>query len=164
MWIGRNETLHRRDKDDEAKFVSLEAAEIRHYFSQPHLLPVRNQHYCTGSVLHILRSSPANRRRWLRRVRRARAESINDQLRQVRITSFFTRKSNDYISHNNTEQTESTAADSRHYTERRHDVTTSHRPVRLAQMQTRIHHFFPGRPPEPNESERNKSSKSLASK
>ena len=91
IWTGRNESLHNQRQYDETKFMSLEAAEIRHYFSQPHLLPVTEQHYCQGSVLKVLQSRPSNRRRWLRRVRKARSDLLLDQLRQARITSFFTR-------------------------------------------------------------------------
>jgi hypothetical protein len=119
IWIGRNDMLHRRDKDDEIRFLSIEAAEIRHYFSQPHLLPVQNQHYCKGSVLKILRSSSANRRRWLMRVRRARSDFLQDRQRQARITSFFARKPNTNHISNTEESTVDNANDSRQYTERR---------------------------------------------
>ena len=165
MWQGRNEMLHRRDKEDEAKFVSIEAAEIRHYFSQPHLLPVSTQHYCKGSVLQILRSSPANRRRWLRRVRRARADLINNQLRQARITSFFTRRNNDATSHDTgTDTLTAKDEDSRKFTERRIQASDTKNTVRKPQQQTRIHHYFPGRPPENPSTGRTVTTKSLASK
>ena len=165
IWNGRNEMLHRREKDEEARFLSLEAAEIRHYFSQPHLLPVHNQHSCKGSVLQVLRSSPANRRRWLRRVRRARADLINNQLRQARITSFFTRKHYDAKS-NDTESnpTTVTAEDSRKYTERRIHASAPQHLARKSQQQTRIHHFFPGRPPDNTNHGQTVSTKSFASK
>jgi hypothetical protein len=39
----------------------------------------------------LLRSQPAYRRRWLRRVRQARADMLNDQSRQALITTYFTR-------------------------------------------------------------------------
>ena len=165
MWQGRNEMLHRRDKEDEAKFVSIEAAEIRHYFSQPHLLPVSNQHYCKGSVLQILRSSPANRRQWLRRVRRARADLINNQLRQARITSFFTHRNNDATSNDTgTDTLTAKDEDSRKFTERRIQASDTKNPVGKPQQQTRIHHYFPGQPPENPNTGRTVTTKSLASK
>ena len=91
MWKGRNDMLHKSDKDDENKYISLESAEIRHYFHQPHPLSVQDQHYCQGNVLTILQGRPSFRRRWLMRVRRARAALLKDQLRQSRITSYFNR-------------------------------------------------------------------------
>lgn len=165
VWTGRNDMLHRRNKDEEARFLSLEAAEIRHYFTQPHLLPVHTQHYCTGSVLHILRSSPANRRRWLRRVRRARADLITNQLRQARITSYFTRKHKDATSNDMASRPPAdTARDSRQYTERRIPTPAHQQLARKSQQQTRIYHFFPGRPPENRDPDQTVSTKSFASK
>jgi hypothetical protein len=94
MWKGRNEALHKCNTDDENKFLTLESAVIRHYFQQPHLLSVQDQHYCQGNILKILQGRPSHRRRWLMRVRRARAALLKDKLRQSRITSFFTRNIN----------------------------------------------------------------------
>ena len=91
IWQGRNEVLHNHAKDDEAKFQSLESAVIRHCFNQPHLLPAQDQHYCAGSLLKLLRRSSSYRRRWLMRVRKARAALLSDQLRQAKITSYFLR-------------------------------------------------------------------------
>ena len=117
IWKGRNEMLHRKDQYDEQRFLSNEAAEIRHYFSQPHLLPVQDQHYCTGQVISILRGSPATRRRWLMRVRRARAAQLQDQLRQARITSYFHRtKQSAATLNSDTSISISKAIDTRKYT------------------------------------------------
>jgi hypothetical protein len=149
IWKGRNEMLHRKDQYDEQRFLSNEAAEIRHYFSQPHLLPVQDQHYCTGQVISILRGSPATRRRWLMRVRRARAAQLQDQLRQARITSYFHRtKQSAATLNSDTSISISKAIDTRKYTERRgssHSITfqTSNN-----MKQTNLHHYFPGRPPD----------------
>jgi hypothetical protein len=46
MWKGRHQALHKCNKDDENKFLTLESAEIQRYFHQPHLLSVQDQHYC----------------------------------------------------------------------------------------------------------------------
>ena len=51
---------------------SAESTEIRHYFSDPILLPAEDRHYVSNNLAKLLRSSPSVRRRWLRRVRTAR--------------------------------------------------------------------------------------------
>jgi hypothetical protein len=91
VWAGRNDALHRTDSETVDKYRSLEAAKIRHYFNQPHLLAIQDQHYCQGQVINILRQRPSHRRRWLMRVRRARADLLKDKLRQAQITKFFPR-------------------------------------------------------------------------
>ena len=149
MWTGRNETLHQSDKVDERLFQTNEAAEIRHYFTQPHLLPVYDQHYCTGSVLSVLKSSPASRRRWLMRVRRAGARLLNDQLRQVRITSYFSRKPH-MPTPNALPTSANDAQDTCKYTERRVQINMrdASSVSRKRLSQSSLHHFFPGRPPD----------------
>jgi hypothetical protein len=92
-WEGRNEALHQINQDNTAANITLEAAEISHYFNQPHLLPVGDQHYCSGSLTKLLRSRPAYRRRWLRRVRQSRATLLKSQSRQAQITTYFPRQS-----------------------------------------------------------------------
>ena len=64
MWLGRNDMVHKNDTEDETRF--------KHYFTT-------NTTGCNGSVLHILRSQPAHRHRWLMRVRRARADLLLEQ-------------------------------------------------------------------------------------
>ena len=105
-WEGRNNALHKHNQSDVEKFRTLEAAEIRHYHSQPHLLPVGDQHYCSSSLIKLLRSRPAYRRRWLRRVRKVRSNMIKDQCRQATITTYFiqhapTKKTNATPENNN---------------------------------------------------------------
>jgi hypothetical protein len=39
QWEGRNNALHKHNHSDVEKFRTLEAAEIRHFHTQPHLLP-----------------------------------------------------------------------------------------------------------------------------
>jgi hypothetical protein len=44
-------------KDVIARVIkSTEAAEIRHYHSQPHLMPTGDQHYCDRPLVKLLRS------------------------------------------------------------------------------------------------------------
>ena len=154
IWIGRNEKLHGRQQDDISLFQTLEAAEIRHYHNQPHLLDVQDQHYCTVSLIKLLRSRPANRRRWLMRVRKARAHLLKEQVRQVKITAYFPRKNqlplqvNHSVSNHNTNQT--SEPDHRKQTDRQkpgdssNDIQQSH----TAHQQAKLTHFFPGRPPD----------------
>jgi hypothetical protein len=46
IWTGQNEALHRNDHEDEIQiqYQSLEAAKIRHFFIQQHLLAAQDQH------------------------------------------------------------------------------------------------------------------------
>ena len=154
MWKGRNDALHKCNKDDANKFLSLESAEIRHYFQQ---LPVQDRHYCQGNILKILQSRPAFRRRWLKQVRRARAALIKDQLRQSRITSFFTR----HQEHEETDNRNGTAAPCNSNT------TPTQQPMPTIRQGTlrqhRLHHFFPGRPPDDADTRSTTKSKSSAS-
>jgi hypothetical protein len=150
-WEGRNNALHKHNHCDAEKFRSLEAAEIRHYHTQPHLLPVGDQHYCNGPLLKLLRSRPAYRRRWLRRVRKARANMIQDQCRQATITNYFARTTTSTKKDN--QPTANTEHDPTHRT---HMTTTAinvsnHSNTRLQrypQRQAKVTHFFPGRPPD----------------
>jgi hypothetical protein len=143
IWKGRNDALHKCNKDDETKFLSLESAEIRHYFKQPHLLPVQDQHYCQGNVLKILQSRPSIRRRWLMRVRRARAALLKDQLRQSRITSYFNRSPTSGV--NNFQHTGDAA---QHPCSQSQYQLAPTKTQRAPLRQARLHHYFPGRPPE----------------
>jgi hypothetical protein len=59
QWEGRNSALHKHNHSDVENFRTLEAAEIRHFHTQPHLLPVGDQHYCSRSLVKLLRSRPA---------------------------------------------------------------------------------------------------------
>jgi hypothetical protein len=143
-WEGRNISLHKSEQHEEARQQTLEAAEIRHYFNQPHLIPASDQHYCSRSLTKLLRSQPAYRRRWLRRVRQARADMLNDQSRQALITTYFTRirtavtpakppgtGTYDTLPMGNIPNTTTSGI----------QRSTTHR--------AKITHFFPGRPPDP---------------
>jgi hypothetical protein len=63
LWQGRNQALHNSAQEDTKQFHSLESAEIRHFFTQPHLLAVQDRHYCNGTLNQLLRQRPAHRRR-----------------------------------------------------------------------------------------------------
>ena len=135
--------------------ITLEAAEIRHYFTQPHLLPAGDQHYCEGSLLQLLRSRPAHRRRWLMRVRRARANLISEQHRQVKITSYFIRQTSTdpKSSGKHDHHPIGNPPDDRQYTERRSTTKPQYiQPIPSQQapphQQPKMTHFFPGRPPD----------------
>ncbi len=66
LWEGRNDALHLARDTADAAIYSVESAELRHYHSNPHLLPASDQHYCSKSLDQLLRGSPSTRRRWLR--------------------------------------------------------------------------------------------------
>ena len=89
MWQARNQALHGSSETEESRIYTTESATIRYYHSRPHLLGVSDQHYCTQSLLRILRGSPSTRRRWLMRVRKARAAFLKDGQHQRRITAYY---------------------------------------------------------------------------
>ena len=89
LWTARNTALHSEQETVLADIRSQEVAEIRHYYSRPHLLRAADQHYCTRSLSRLLSSSASTRRRWLRLVKRSSAELTKDGTCQSRITSFF---------------------------------------------------------------------------
>lgn len=91
LWQGRNEELHKQDKDTEAIQRTVIDAEIARLHCEPSALPAEDRHYCNHSLEHILRKPPTYKRRWLFRVRAARERDKQDQTRQHRITTFFHR-------------------------------------------------------------------------
>ena len=91
LWQGRNEELHKQDKDTEAVQRTVIDAEIALLHCEPSALPAEDRHYCNHSLEHILRKPPTYKRRWLFRVRAARERDKQDQTRQHRITAFFNR-------------------------------------------------------------------------
>ena len=89
IWLARNQMLHAKEDEGLTSIRSTEAAEIRHYHSQPHLLKPGDQHYCTRSLEKLLNGSASTRRRWLRRVKQSSAELTKDGTRQALITTYF---------------------------------------------------------------------------
>ena len=132
IWLGRNDALHQDKETAQTAVYSAESAEIRHYHSNPKLLPASDAHYCTNTTLdRIIRSRPSVRRRWLRRVRTARANFMKDGSLQQSITAYLQQS------------------------ERVHDPATARttpasktRNTRSTTTQQRMTSFFPGRPPD----------------
>jgi hypothetical protein len=89
LWLARNTALHSEREAEMADIRSQEVAEIRYYYSRPHLLRAADQHYCTRSLNRLLSSSASTRRRWLRLVKRSSAELTKGGTCQTRITTFF---------------------------------------------------------------------------
>ena len=89
LWLGRNDALHSDQDQADALVYSAESAELRHFHSDPSLLPHADRHYCAISLNRLLRSRPSVRRRWLRGVRTARACFLRDGCFQQNITKYF---------------------------------------------------------------------------
>jgi hypothetical protein len=79
IWEDRNTVLHEHD-DNELKHIrSLRDSEIRHFHTNPQLLPARDRHYCKGKLTDLLTKRPSVKRRWLMRVRRARSSLLESE-------------------------------------------------------------------------------------
>jgi hypothetical protein len=132
IWLGRNEALHQDKETSDTQVYSAESAEIRHYHSNPTLLPASDVHYCKNVTLNrLIQSRPSVRRRWLRRVRQARANFLRDGDLQKSITTYLTPTNPRHIIQPARTQRVSTTA---------HPRTTT--------TQQRMTSFFPGRPPD----------------
>ena len=132
IWLGRNDALHQEKETADTQVYSAESAEIRHYHSNPTLLPASDVHYCNNVTLNrLIQSRPSVRRRWLRRVRQARANFLRDGDLQKSITTYLT------------------PTTPRHNSQpvRTQPVTTTAHP-RTTTTQQRMTSFFPGRPPD----------------
>ncbi|KAI2512441.1 hypothetical protein MHU86_1894 [Fragilaria crotonensis] len=134
LWLGQNETLHAQ-KDEQAQTVySMESAELRHYHSNPSLIPTADQHYCRNITLNrLLQSRPSVRRRWLTRVKTARAAYLKDGQNQQTLPQYFL---------NNPATRPPHPREPR----RPHERTTNN--ARSTTTQQRMTAFFPGRPPD----------------
>ena len=158
---GTAETTHDTNtasQCDVEKFRTLEAAEIRHFHSQPHLLPAGDQHYyCSGSLIKLLRSRPAYQWQWLRCVRKVRANMIQDQCRQATITTYFIQNTSTRKAHTNSENNNSTQQRNLQIAQiaTTPDSQPTTRPNRTQQQQAMVTHFFPGRPPNSNSNNTN---------
>ena len=90
LWLSRNEVLHKHQDSITSVRYSAESSEIRHYFDNPLLLPAEDRHYCASNLDKLLQGGrPSLRRRWLRRVRRARANMIKHGQSQTTLHTFF---------------------------------------------------------------------------
>jgi hypothetical protein len=163
IWMARNDMLHKHAETSVSLKYSAESAEIRHYFADPLLFPAKDRHYVSDSLNKLLRSRPSVRRRWLRRVRSARASMIKHGTSQITIKTFFTRiqrqeratqpRSPTPVSLQETTTVDSiTAPPLPQQTQERTqgrppDTTILTRPVhRTNTTQQRMTEFFPGRP------------------
>ena len=90
LWLGRNEILHQHQDDKDQTIYSMESAELQFYHSNPNLVPTSDQHYCRNITLNkLLKSRPSVRRRWLKRVKTARAAYLIDGQNQQLVTRYM---------------------------------------------------------------------------
>ena len=89
LWKSRNEALHDKSDADLSALRSSETAEITQLYSQPDQMCYSDRYLCARPLEQLLRSTPATRRRWLRRVKASRDLHIRDGSRQVLITAFL---------------------------------------------------------------------------
>ena len=135
LWIGRNEILHQHEDEADQQVYSLESAEIRHFQTNPTLIPTSDQHYCNNISLNkLLRSQPSVRRRWLKRVKTARAAYLKDGQNQQTVLQYMER-----IPPTRTEET--------HRSPRLTSMNSLHS-SRKNTTQQRMTVFFPGRTPD----------------
>jgi hypothetical protein len=135
LWLGRNDALHKHKDDADQQIYSLESAEIRLFHSTPTLIPTSDQHYCHNITLNkLLRSGPSVRRRWLHRVKTARAAYLKDGQNQQMVTQYMTR-------------IPLTRVDPIRRAPRA-SITNTQRSSRTKTTQQRMTNFFPGRPPD----------------
>ena len=132
IWLGRNDALHKDKETVDTIVYSAESAEIRHFHSNPKLLPASDAHYCTTVTLNrIIQSRPSVRRRWLRRVRTARANFLKDGNLQQSIRTYLNPATQK-------QDTQPVRLQPVHSTAHPRSTTT----------QQRMTSFFPGRPPD----------------
>lgn len=158
-WKGRNHALHGSNEQVTAQIYTIESAAIRYYYSRPHLLSIGDRHYCERPLLSILQASPSTRRRWLMRVRQARAQYIKDGRLQTSLVAYFHRTdrnapndlSTSTIPRDASAQDNHHADSSTHPSNTQQDQTTGNTTrLRRPTTQQVITRFFPrARPPDP---------------
>jgi hypothetical protein len=131
IWLGRNDALHKEKETEDSLVYSAESAEMRHYHTHPQQLPASDRHYCSTPLSTLIRSRPSVRRRWLQRVRKARAVFLKNGSYQRSITQYVLRTERPTIPPPTTIP--------------KLNSTVSIRAVTTQQRMTR---FFPGRPPD----------------
>ena len=139
LWLGRNEILHQHQDDQDQTIYSMESAERRHYHSNPTLVPNSDQHYCRNITLSkLLKSRPSVRRRWLKRVKTARAAYLKDSKNQQLVTRYMkplpSTKNSTNIPGAQRMQ--------------RNPANRTTRPTHTNTAQQRMTAFFPGQPPD----------------
>lgn len=90
-----NEVLHKINDGKDAALFSAESSELWRFHSSPHLLSSSDKNYCSITLLSnkILQSSSPSflvQRRWLQRVRTARAALLQDGRWQQTIWQYMT--------------------------------------------------------------------------
>ena len=133
VWLGRNAALHEHNDTADALIYTAESAELRHFHADPSLLPSSDRHYLNLSLNKLLQSNPSVRRRWLRRVRNARANFVKDGRSQQTLAGYITSIST--ISANPPPATTELLINA-----------TAH--ARTKTTQQRLTDFFTGRPPD----------------
>jgi hypothetical protein len=98
LWKGRNDTVNRDDITTDQRLHRREDLEIQHYYDHPEMLSTTDHHYCERPLQKILRSTPANRRRWLRQVKTSRHRRLQDLKSQSLMPQFFHRTSSEKAS------------------------------------------------------------------
>jgi hypothetical protein len=91
IWLSRNSALHGKADVDARSTRDTEIAEIKHYHSMPHLLPLHNQHSCSNSLGKLISGPASTRCQWLQVAKRSMAAFERDGYRQTLLTSFFPR-------------------------------------------------------------------------
>jgi hypothetical protein len=66
-------------------------SEIANIYCNSRYLPVADHHYLNISLPQLLQSRPAYKRRWLFRVKAARARMLREEEKQPKINRFFVR-------------------------------------------------------------------------
>ena len=89
LWTGRNEALHGCALEDEQRRLTVVDMEIQKYDSESDLILTDDKFYCETSLEKLLRSSSANQRRWLLRVKASRNRKAAMQSLQPKINKFF---------------------------------------------------------------------------
>ena len=107
LWLGRNDSMHNLENCESMKLTRVEDIEIKHYYDRPEMLNPGDRHYCSRSLTSLLKSTPSNRRRWLRQVKKARQRRIKDLRSQSQLTQFFSRASGHTVHPVSTTATES---------------------------------------------------------
>jgi hypothetical protein len=92
LWKGRNDCMHQMSNRETLRLTRVEDLEIQHYYAQPELLAPEDRHYCEQRPLStLLKSTPANCRRWLRQVKKARYRRHHALRSQSLLPQFFPR-------------------------------------------------------------------------
>ena len=89
IWKSRNEALHGVERDSETRRLSAIDNEITQLHSEADLVLHDDRFYCESSLNRLLKSSAANKRRWLVRVKASRQRKAAFLSTQPRITKYF---------------------------------------------------------------------------